>query len=313
MSEVGAPRHDPIPIGEVADAAIRRGFPIRSTLFAPRARRACATLARRPRAWALSAFPRRRSPTRSIACRMVSPDPDLPGRGRARARARIRHAAARPRPLHRRCRPSTHTLDRLLALAAEHRDAGRGAQPRSRARRRPMTPRARRDGARGARRCRSRSKRSPSTSSSPRRCRCISRAWRRALTPKALVPVGDGAVPGLRRRRRSPSMVVGWPGAHGARFCACSLCGDPVELRPHQMHAVWLDPGHRLPGDRRRQPATVKAETCESCRGYVKILQQHKNPAVDPVADDVASLGLDLLVREIGYRRGGVNPFLLGY
>ena len=57
----------------------------------------------------------------------------------------------------------------------------------------------------------------------------------------------------------------------------------------------------------------MKAETCESCRGYVKIMHQHKDPALDPVADDVATLGLDLLVREAGYRRGGVNPFLLGY
>ena len=60
-------------------------------------------------------------------------------------------------------------------------------------------------------------------------------------------------------------------------------------------------------------PGTVKAETCEACRSYVKILYQHKNPALDPVADDVATLALDLLVRESGYRRGAVNPFLLGY
>ena len=30
-------------------------------------------------------------------------------------------------------------------------------------------------------------------------------------------------------------------------------------------------------------------------------------------ADDAASLALDLLVRELGYRRGAVNPFLVGY
>jgi FdhE protein len=58
---------------------------------------------------------------------------------------------------------------------------------------------------------------------------------------------------------------------------------------------------------------TVKAETCKSCQGYVKILHQHQDPAVDVVADDVASLGLDLLVRETGFKRGGVNPFLVGY
>ena len=29
--------------------------------------------------------------------------------------------------------------------------------------------------------------------------------------------------------------------------------------------------------------------------------------------DDVATLALDLLVRDLGFRRGGVNPFLVGY
>jgi FdhE protein len=45
----------------------------------------------------------------------------------------------------------------------------------------------------------------------------------------------------------------------------------------------------------------------------VKILHSHKDPSLDCVADDVASLGLDLLMREAGYKRGGVNPFLVGY
>ena len=58
---------------------------------------------------------------------------------------------------------------------------------------------------------------------------------------------------------------------------------------------------------------TIWAETCESCHGYVKILHQHKNGALDPVADDVATLGLDLLLRESEYRRGAVNLFMLGY
>jgi FdhE protein len=43
------------------------------------------------------------------------------------------------------------------------------------------------------------------------------------------------------------------------------------------------------------------------------ILHQHKDPEFEPFADAVATLGLDILLREDGYRRGGVNPFLLGY
>ena len=60
-------------------------------------------------------------------------------------------------------------------------------------------------------------------------------------------------------------------------------------------------------------PGIIMAETCEECRGYVKIMHQHKEAEVDPVADDVATLGLDLLVHELGFRRGGINPFLIGY
>jgi FdhE protein len=43
------------------------------------------------------------------------------------------------------------------------------------------------------------------------------------------------------------------------------------------------------------------------------VLNQQKDPALDPVADDVASLGLDILVRDLNFRRGAVNPFLMGY
>jgi formate dehydrogenase maturation protein FdhE len=46
---------------------------------------------------------------------------------------------------------------------------------------------------------------------------------------------------------------------------------------------------------------------------YLKILQQQKDPDLEPIADGVASLGFDLLVRELGFWRGGANPFLLGY
>ena len=35
-------------------------------------------------------------------------------------------------------------------------------------------------------------------------------------------------------------------------------------------------------------------------------------PLADPVADDVATLGLDLLLRDEGWRRLGVNAFLTG-
>ena len=61
------------------------------------------------------------------------------------------------------------------------------------------------------------------------------------------------------------------------------------------------------------KPDTVKAETCDKCRGYVKILYQAQDPALEPLADDVAILGFDMLMAEDGWKRGGQNPFLMGY
>jgi FdhE protein len=131
------------------------------------------------------------------------------------------------------------------------------------------------------------------------------------LDAAALVPVGEGACPACGGAPVA-SLIVGWSGAHGTRFCACSLCATQWHVVRIKCVLCGSTKGigyEELAGG----AASVKAETCGSCRGYVKILQQHQDPSLDPVADDVASLGLDLLLRETGYRRGAVNPFLLGY
>ena len=131
------------------------------------------------------------------------------------------------------------------------------------------------------------------------------------LDPKSLVPVGDGVCP-VCGGPPAASMVVGWHGAHGTRYCGCGLCGtlwNYVRIKCTLCASTKGIGYQEIEGG----PGTVKAETCDSCRGYLKVLQQHKDPGVDIIADDVASLGLDLLVREAGFRRGGVNPFLLGY
>jgi FdhE protein len=131
------------------------------------------------------------------------------------------------------------------------------------------------------------------------------------LDAKSLVPVGDGVCPACGGAPVS-SQIVGWTGSHGARFCACSLCATlwhVVRIKCVLCASTKGISYQELDGS----SGNVKAETCENCHGYVKILQQHKDPALDPVADDVATLGLDLLLREGEYRRGSVNPFLLGY
>jgi FdhE protein len=132
------------------------------------------------------------------------------------------------------------------------------------------------------------------------------------LDAKTLEPVGNGACPGCGGPPVS-TMVVGWRGMHGIRFCACSLCGTYW----HQVRIQCvLCGGSKGIGYQEVEggAGTVKAETCDSCRRYVKVLYQVKQADLEPVADDAASLGLDLLMQHQGeYERGGFNPFLLGY
>ena len=108
------------------------------------------------------------------------------------------------------------------------------------------------------------------------------------------------------------SSVVGWPKAHNTRFCTCSLCAtmwNVVRVKCVLCSSTGGISYRSIEG----KPETVKEETCESCHAYVKILYQVNDSALDPLADDVATLGLDMLMAEEGWKRGGHNPFLMGY
>lgn len=131
------------------------------------------------------------------------------------------------------------------------------------------------------------------------------------LDAKALVPVGDGICPACGGPPVS-SLVVGWRGAHGVRFCACALCGTlwhHVRIKCALCGSTKGIGYQEIAGG----DGAIKAETCDGCHSYVKVLYQTRRADLDPVADDIASLGLDLLMRQGDYQRGGFNPFLLGY
>jgi FdhE protein len=131
------------------------------------------------------------------------------------------------------------------------------------------------------------------------------------LDPKGLKPVADGVCPACGGAP-SASLIVGWPGAERTRYCACALCGtlwNYVRAKCTLCGSTKEISFREIAGG----DGSVKAEACGDCRGYVKVLYADKHPELDPVADDVASLGLDLLMRDAGFRRGAVNPFLAGY
>jgi len=131
------------------------------------------------------------------------------------------------------------------------------------------------------------------------------------LDVKNIVAVADGVCP-ICGGPPASSLIVDWQGAGGARFCACALCGTQwnyIRAKCCVCGSTKDVTYQEIEGG----PGTIKAECCGECRTYVKVLHHQQDVLLDPIADDVASLGLDLLVRETGLRRGGVNPFLIGY
>ena len=107
----------------------------------------------------------------------------------------------------------------------------------------------------------------------------------------------------------------------GYRYLHCSLCSAQWHLvRIKCAHCLGtkgiayqsLVPvaGHAAPAAGAAQSA-VQAETCDSCGHYLKIVNMAKDPQVEPVADDLASVTLDILVGEAGRQRHGVNLLLL--
>lgn len=77
---------------------------------------------------------------------------------------------------------------------------------------------------------------------------------------------------------------------------ACACCGSQKQVAYHAIEGVG---------------GPARAETCDDCKGYVKILSCENDNLVDPMADDLASAGLDLMIDEAGWHRNIPNPFLL--
>jgi FdhE protein len=109
----------------------------------------------------------------------------------------------------------------------------------------------------------------------------------------------------------------------GQRYLHCSLCSLQWHLLRIQcahcgsgkkISYQALDPLDPLDADDagvRAAKAVIQAECCDDCGHYLKLVHSDRDPFVEPAADDLASLTLDLLVSETGKQRHGVNLMLL--
>ena len=111
--------------------------------------------------------------------------------------------------------------------------------------------------------------------------------------------------------RPTASLVRIDPERNNYRYLVCSLCMTEWNMERVKCTSCEEEKGVgylTLEAEGRdAASAAIRAETCDECKTYLKIFLQEKDPQVDPLADDLNSLALDMLVDEKGYARTGPN------
>jgi FdhE protein len=94
----------------------------------------------------------------------------------------------------------------------------------------------------------------------------------------------------------------------GLRYLSCSLCATQwhmVRLTCSGCESTHGINHYALDGS----SGAVKAESCDDCNTYLKLLYLEKDLQMDAMADDLATLALDMLMDQEGRTRCGPNLF----
>ena len=96
----------------------------------------------------------------------------------------------------------------------------------------------------------------------------------------------------------------------GLRYLCCGLCAS--EWNRPRIHCVYCGSSKDVAffgidgaGE------GIKAEACTSCKTYIKLMNREKDVGLEPIADDLATLSLDILLSDAGYQRLGFNLLFL--
>ncbi|NMG64246.1 formate dehydrogenase accessory protein FdhE [Azoarcus indigens] len=96
---------------------------------------------------------------------------------------------------------------------------------------------------------------------------------------------------------------------NGLRYLYCGSCNSGWHhVRAQCSHC---NQSGRVAYQALEEGGLWQAETCDDCHSYLKLFNRSKALSLDPVADDLASVALDLALGEAGYQRLGANPYLL--
>lgn len=108
------------------------------------------------------------------------------------------------------------------------------------------------------------------------------------------------------------------PGFGGLRYLQCSLCSTQWHMvrikcaRCESTKGIHYESLQSVDDtSTTARKSAVEAETCDDCGHYLKIVHKERDFEAEPVADDLATLTLDLLMAEAGFQRHGANLLLL--
>lgn len=105
------------------------------------------------------------------------------------------------------------------------------------------------------------------------------------------------------------SVVRIGPQMAGHRYLHCGTCCTEWQMVRVKCSHCESTKGVRYQGIQGGKDV-VMAETCDECGTYRKVVNQEKDPMAEPLADDLASLMLDLLMGDTPFQRASTNPLL---
>lgn len=131
-----------------------------------------------------------------------------------------------------------------------------------------------------------------------------------ALGEETFVRLEQGGVCPVCGSRPSTGVVrVGRTEEQGLRYLCCSLCASQwhmVRIICSSCESTHGINHYILEGSN----GAVKAESCAECNSYLKLLYLEKDRQMDAMADDLASIALDMLMDNEGRDRCSPNLFL---
>lgn len=109
------------------------------------------------------------------------------------------------------------------------------------------------------------------------------------------------------------SVILSHGELEGVRYLQCNLCNSRWHALRAQCTFCSNSKDMSLQNVAGAEGALSAAygECCPRCHHYRKLYRLDKQQYADPVADDLATLAVDMLLAEDGYERGGANPYLV--